>query len=306
MIYKDLLEKYEPEIKAEFENIFHKCLKNQAHPCELLVWKENGFYDESLKDFKNLNGVKLSPYVIGPGRSGHSEMTHYDFINQYRQTNISDITYEEYVKKVAFDQSRKKEIEELEYFESTAIQIEMLIYLKIWEADLFIKKFYELARIINGEHYDWHFKVAESLRDKNATGTRQDIIRKKIRDAFKKEAPFLSDLITSIYKTQIRNSIAHSNYSIMGRTIDLNNYIKNDPASQLHGVSFDQWHEIFNKLILLHNYYLWLTNHCNDYYAYNALNGKMIEIMITKDSGEKRYSELEYRKEFNDWKFKHT
>jgi hypothetical protein len=304
MIFTDLLSKYGKELHSEFESILNLCFENQFHKGDLLLWKENGFIQEELLNFKTSDGKKFSPHVIGPGISGHSEFTHYDFINQYRHSNISNISYPGYLEKVKYSPEKKDEIDKLLSFENTSIQIEMLIYLKIWEADLMIKKLYELTRIINGETYDWYFSVAESSRDKSATGTRQDIIRKLIRDKIAPKTQFFSDWITSIYKTQIRNTIAHSNYSISGRTISLNNFIKEDPASQLHSLTFDEWHEIFHKLLLMHNEYLWLGNTINSIYADKFKKGEKIEILITEKNGKQYTHELDYRLEFNDWHYK--
>ncbi len=304
MIFKDLIEKFNNELHPEFEKILDLGFSNQCHPGEMLLWKINGFYDDSLAGIQPNEGRKFNPHVIGPGIEGHSEQTHYDFINQYRHSNISEIKFSEYLDRVKYTPEKKEEIDKIVSFESISIQIEMLIYLKIWEADLMIKKFYELARILNGEPYDWYFKVAESSRDKKSTGTRQEIIRKLIRDKFSGHSDFLKDWITSIYKTQIRNSIAHSNYSIIGRNINLNNYIKNDQAAQLNNFTFDEWHNIFHKLLILHNEYIWLGNTINEIYADKYLKGERIEILITEINGKQYTFELDYDENYKIWRYK--
>jgi len=304
MIFIDLIKKFSNELHPEFQEILTLGFTNQFHPSDMLLWKINGFYDDYLADMKPNEKTKLNPHVIGPGIEGHSEQTHYDFINQYRHSNFSEYNFTEYLKKVKYDPEKKEEIDKLISFESISIQIEMLIYLKIWEADLMIKKLYELTRILNGEPYDWYFRVAESSRDKNSTGTRQEIIRKLIRDKLDKRSDFLKDWITSIYKTQIRNSIAHSNYSIIGRNINLNNYIGNDQAAQLHNIEFDEWHNIFHKLLILHNEYIWLGNTINDIYAERYLNDEKIEILITEKNGKQYSFELDYDAKYKIWRYK--
>lgn len=304
MIFIDLIRGFGEKLHPEFYKILDLGLSSQFHPSDMLLWKINGFYDDYLAGIKPNEKTKLNPHVIGPGMAGHSEQTHYEFINQYRHSNISNYTFSEYVDKVKYDPEKKEEIDDLVSFESISIQIEMLIYLKIWKADLMIKKLYELTRILNGEPYDWYFRVAESSRDKNSTGTRQEIIRKLIRDKLDKRSDFLKEWITSIYKTQIRNSIAHSNYSIIGRTINLNNYIKNDPAAQLQNIEFNEWHNIFHKLLLLHNEYIWLGNTINDIYAKKYSNGETIEILITEKSGKQYVLELDYDPKYKIWRYK--
>jgi hypothetical protein len=73
-------------------------------------------------------------------------------------------------------EERQKEIDELTKIESYSIQMEMLIYLKIWEADLFIKKMYQLVRLNEGQAYDWHFGISESNLANGKTGNRDIII----------------------------------------------------------------------------------------------------------------------------------
>jgi hypothetical protein len=179
----------------------------------------------------------------------------------------------------------------------------MMIYLKIWEADMTIKKLYEFVRILSGEHYDWYFKISESARDKGAL-TRQQIIRKLVRSKVDKISPILSKLIMDTYNTQIRNSIAHSNFYMAGRNIGLNNYIEEDKANQLHNVSFDEWINIFHKTIILYNELIWLSNQTNIIYGDRALSGETIEIQITEKIRKPYNLELEYRGAYKDWHFK--
>lgn len=305
MIFIDQLKEREKILNPEFENLLDLALNNQSHIGDLLLLKINGFYDESFAGFTTDNGKKLNPHVIGPGSSGHSESTHYSFIHKYRTTNIYESSYSEYLKKHEWSSEGSKEIDELVELEETGIQLEMLIYLKFWEADMVIKKLYQFMRIINGEHYDWHFKIQESSRDKNCTGSRQDLIRLKVRDRLKDYSTLFYDLIHKTYKTQLRNSIAHSNYSFLGRNIDLNNFIKDDPYSQLHGLTFDEWIDIFHNTIVLHNQYIRMNNMINDFYADLALkNGNEMEIRITEKDGKQYFLYVEYRPEWQDWKYK--
>jgi hypothetical protein len=178
----------------------------------------------------------------------------------------------------------------------------MLVYLKFWEADMIIKKLYQFVRILYGEPYDWYFKVQESSRDKNASGSRQDIIRLKIRDRLQKHSQIVCDLITNTYKTQIRNSIAHSNYSFLGRNIHPNNFIKGDPFAKLRYITFDDWIDIFHNTLVLHNQYIRMNNEINNFYAGIAKkNGNEMEIRITEKNGKHYPVILEYRPEWEDW-----
>ena len=294
MLFKELLFKYDHEIKLAFDKLFKQCLKNQNHEGNLLLLYTNGYSDKTPKHLYAKNKKDEYSYFIGLDHIGLSEDTHYEFIRQYRELNISLDDYETFKNKLDKDNR-------LSLKENISIQIEMLIYLKIFESDLFIKSLYEISRIVNGLNYDWHFKIAESSRDKDSTGTRQEIIRKKIRDKLKSQAADVSSILTSIYKTQIRNSIAHSNYSILNRTIHLNNYIENDKASQLKNITFDKWNEIFHRLMIFYNYYIDFMNRCHNYYRQKVMFGEKMKVLVTEQSGEEYEIELKYRAQFEDW-----
>ncbi|MBN1639498.1 MAG: hypothetical protein JW866_11050 [Ignavibacteriales bacterium] len=279
---------------------------NQSHSGNLLLCFLNGFYSEIVANKNSQNCEKLSPYCFGPNWEGYSEQTHYDFINLYRRYFCCNAPSKEYLKQVKYSPERIEIINKLSSDEGLTIQVEMLIYLKFWEMDMVIKKLYELTRIINGEDYDWHFKIAESNRDDKATGKRQDIIRILIRKRIKEKSPLLSKWIIQSYNTQIRNSIAHSNFSIHNRFIQLNNYIEKDPESQIFGITFDEWYKIFHKTLVLHNELIWLKNRVFEHYAQKYLQGEIIEIQITEIEEKKRYGQLEYRKEVKDWVWKNN
>ncbi len=223
MIFKEILFETEDVIRPEMQRLIELANKNQNHQGDLLLLYVNGFYDESLLGFKGRN-----PHVVGPGLEGHSEHTHYRFIHEYRTNNISEFSYEEYLEMVKFKNKKYTEQQEkLKFDEEISVQAEMLIYLKFWESDLIIKRLYQLARLLDGEPYDWYFKLSSNHFVENTTGARHIIIRELIRDRIEPHSQIIADLIRNTYKTQIRNAIAHSNYWIINRRIALTNYEKN-------------------------------------------------------------------------------
>lgn len=305
MIFIDKLKEFDEKLGTEFDRLINLVQKKQPHFGDLLLIYMNGFYNETILQFNQRSEKKYNPHMIGPGNMGHSEIAHYSFIHKYITTHISNVTYPDYLKLHQWTPEKREEIEKLLDIEETSIQLEMLIYLKFWEADLVIKKLYQFVRLLNGESYDWYFKVQESSRDKDCTGSRQDIVRLKIRDRLKAISPILYGLINSTYKTQIRNSIAHSNYSFQGRQINLNNKIKNDPAAQLHRVTFDEWVDIFHGTIALHNQYVKMNNMINDIYTKRVKNGEnKVEVMITEKDNNKYPLYVEYIEELKDWKYR--
>ncbi len=282
--------------------MFNAILKSQTHHGDLLLIDINGFYDPEINTWTNV--PQISPYVIGLSKEGHSEKLHYEFIHNYRTNAISEISHPDYLKELEWAPEKKEQIEIAQKSEGITIQLEMLLYLKIWEADAFIKRFYQLTRLVNGEEYDWHFKIQESSRDNNSTGSRQDIIRKLVRERLKNKYPAIYNSIKKCYKTQIRNSIAHSNYSFQSRYIHLNNFIQDDPYSQLKSISFDDWIDLFHETLVLHNHYIGFFNRVKEHYAKLAEEQNLlIEIRVNKHYPSKttELKDLKYRPEFKDW-----
>jgi hypothetical protein len=302
MLFVDILKKYENPINESFDKLVETALSNQSHPGDMLIWVENGFYNEDVLKFKGRNNMTLNPHVVGPGEIGHSESAHYRFIHQYRQAYLSDIPYADYITKHEYSPERREEIEKLVEFEESTINLEMLVYLKFWESDSILKKLYELVRIANSETYDWYFKIAESNRDPDATGTRQDIVRKMIRDRIKDKCPDLYEAIKFSYKTQIRNAIAHSKYSFQQRNIHLHNFIEQDQHSQISNIPFDEWIEIFHKTILIHNQYIHAHNRVREHYKRLAeQSDNLFPILITEKSGKQYEFPLQFRPDAGFW-----
>ncbi len=304
MIFKDMLSENAKKIDSEFSKLLEIAFHHSVHKGDLLLVYLNGFYDPKMLEWNERNSPKLNPHVIGVGQAGQSEGLHYEFIHKYRMENFHTLTHSEYLNQLVWSPEKKEDIEKLIFKEEHSIQLEMLIYLKVWEADLLIKRFYQLTRLLYGESYDWYFKISNSSRDAEANGTRQEIWRKKIRNRIRKYSPFLEDFIKETYKTQIRNSIAHSNYSFLGRNIHLNNFIKGDPASQLSVITFDEWAKIFHNTLLLHNQYIIFNNAIDLFYGNHAKSTNVVlPILVTEKDGTQYELPLEYRTEYNDWHF---
>jgi len=303
MIFDDLLEEKAKIIVPEFKKLFFDALQRQTHEGDLLLVEINGFYNPEVYKWTNI--PDKNPYMIGFGKDGHSDMMHQRFINDYRRNNIAKETYPEYLKKFEFSEERIQETRLLEEKESMQIQLQMLIYLKIWESDLFIKRLYQITNLINGEDYDWHFKIKGYNREKEiSTGTRETIIRKKVRDRLKSLYPGIASAISNAYKTQIRNAIAHSTYFCVGRHIHLTNYDEGDPSSQIEVLSFDDWNSLFHDTIVLYNQMIGLSIWTDNFYAKVAEKHDLqMQIRVSRKDPEEKivYTMLTYRPYFHDW-----
>lgn len=303
MLFQQILNKKHENLWAEFEKLYHLILANQTHDGDLLLVHLNGFYNAEVKTWDNLE-EKMSPYVFGPSHEGHSEHTHYDFIGHYVMNNTIEEDREKYLEKFVYSEERKKEIDDLNFNESISIQTEMLIYLKIWESDMFIKKFYQLSNLLKKNAYDWHFSLMNSSRAGGKSLSRDNIIRKKIRDQFAQDVPNIAASFKRAYNVQIRNAIAHSQYSILGRNIQLNNYIKEDPFAQIRGLSFEDWTDIFHETIVLYTVYHKFLRQVNENYGTVAMqNNNVFPIRISREDPipETQYMLLHYRDYFKDW-----
>ncbi len=305
MLFTDLLNKKTQELEPEFDKLFKDILANQTHEGDLLLVRVNGFYHTEAKNWDS--EFSKNPYMIGPNTEGHSDLLHYKFIHDYRQNSISDISYTDYLKKHEWSEEKMEEINLLTEKEGMSIQLEMLIYLKIWEADLFIKKLYQFTRLSLGEPYDWHFKITESNRNKEGTtGKRDEIIRNKIRDKLEQNYPKLYAAIKNAFKTQLRNCIAHSTYFFGGRYIHTNNYIKNDLSAQIEVLPFNDWIDMFHDTMIIYNQLIRFNHLIDNLYSQAAYDHDLLfQIRLNRIDPEEKteYYFLKYRPEFNDWGF---
>ncbi|KKX46971.1 hypothetical protein [Sphingobacterium sp. IITKGP-BTPF85] len=303
MLFKELLDSKYRELRIEFDKLYQLILERQTHDSDLLLVHLNGFYNPEVYSWDNLK-EKMSPYMFGINHDGHSENTHHSFIGQYIKHNISLETLGNHLLNLEYSEEKRVEIDRLNFDEAISIQTEMLIYLKIWESDTFIKKFFQLANLSVGGDYDWHYKLQTTSREKGATGTRDFIIRTKIRDKFKASIPRIYNSFKNSYSFQIRNSIAHSQYSILGRSILLNNYVKEDLYSQLRNQSFEEWTERFHETLVFYTLYHELLDVINDNYGILASqmdNAIPIRISRKDPKEEIEYRTIHYRSVFKDW-----
>lgn len=300
MLFRDKLKEISKPLETEFEKLFALALENQTHDGDLLLVCVNGSVIPNLNSFVDSEGINYGNYVTGPNTSGLADSTHYNFIHQYR-SNIYPMKLVEYQKLHIWSKERQQEIDDLRKAEELSIHLETLVYLKIWEGDYFSKIWYHFVQCILGKPYNWHYKIKSSNRSEGIA-VRQELIRIHIRDAIKPFSEPVYNAFKIAYNTQIRNSIAHSNFSFLGRNIHPNNFIENDRSHQLHSLKFDEWIDMFHSTIVLHNFYIKLKNKISEYYGQIYLNSQIPqEIRIIKDDGGTIYSYLKYRPEYQDW-----
>lgn len=226
MLYEDTFISLEKEVEAIVQHLFELAYKNQTHDGDMFLVLEHGFYQ---KDFERMG----APYSIGPNDIGFAEFTMNKFFNSHMSTTIKSGERISIINDILAEKGYLHNTEEY------SVNIEMLMYLKFWESDIILKRLYQLTLLATQKDYDWykefHWKgklmshILESLQ----------IINPNIFDFFNK-----------VYKSQIRNAIAHSDFSIMfRRQINLINFDSNN--NLIHAISFEEWENYIHYTVLI-------------------------------------------------------
>lgn len=113
---------------------------------------------------------------------------------------------------------------------------------------MLIKIMKQLVNLANGNTYDFYLNIPKHNRD----GSKQEIIRKQIRDEAKVICPDFYNIVKDTYLTQLRNAIAHSQYYISGKDIVYLNYSKNKKAHcPINSLSFKEWAKYIHNTLLI-------------------------------------------------------
>src|SRR6185437_3779327 len=279
MLYKETLDLIRPIAAEAINELFYIAFKNQVHAQDLLIVIENGSYKPDMLNFKP---TPLLPYVIGPAEEGFCEQTMYDFYHSYR-TKV-------YPRQETHERLNKKDKEVIEMEEMT-IQLELMIYQKFWETDLILKRLYQLTQLALGKQYEWEFSI-------NNFSSRQALIREKVRDELKTVCPKMYSFIKSIYRSQLRNAAAHTQYSFhpMSRIMHFTN---TEPRTQpLRVLSFDDWEQYIHGVIMLYNEMIRAKNEYGSIYAATAQKAGGKLPIFFPGKGEYMYV---YDPEFKRW-----
>lgn len=108
-----------------------------------------------------------------------------------------------------------------------------------------LTKLYHYTQLALGKPFHWQYRIDPDTK-------RHKLIREEIRDPLESVCPKYFQLLKKMYKSQIRNAVAHSQYYITGHNIGFTNYEKGTYAD-LTQKPFDWWEEIFHTVILFYN-----------------------------------------------------
>jgi hypothetical protein len=217
-----------PRVESAVKELFETARKNQTHPGDIILFCENGHYDDKVPP-------GCLPYLIGPGLEGVVESDRLDFFKSYLTLRLEDAFNKE------TSPERKLELRKL------SIHLELMIYAHFWESSYNLRALKQLANLVDSRDYDWNIKIPE-------TG-KYDFIKKEIRGVFEKHGLNIAEVIAESYLSQIRNAFAHCQYFFGGKTIIFVNYDPIEPWSR-EKISFDDWEKRFSLSALLDEHIL--------------------------------------------------
>lgn len=288
MLFEETLNKKFPYVREAIDELISTAFNNQTHQQDVLLIINHSFYNDTISK-KFLDTHNLSEFASGPADIGRSEETNYEFIAWYFNNHQ--------LNRAKFIEEQKKD-NELKKLEELSINIEKTIYLKFWEADMIIKYLYQLSLLCRGLNYDWYFKVPNYSRE----GSKQDIIRIEIRDKLKNICPKFYNLIKETYSSQLRNAIAHSQYSIWNRNIKYLNYSKNQKNyAEINTLTFDEWAEYFHNTILIYKLLKEGLATAKDMYYNMTLEKGSLDTRITRIEKKEMYIKLYLRNGYHEW-----
>jgi hypothetical protein len=299
MLFNDILNQKYDAFKPLFDQLFELAISNQTHSGDLLLAMEHA----SLRDEPDYDdGGKMKMfYRIGTDMDYHCETANHDFIKHYIKGTVG-MPFADYRELHENPEKRPEEIDLILAEETTTIQVEMLIYLKIWEGETFLKKMYQVSRLISGLDYDWHLALGYGSNKSPGEMERWEILR-GLKQNLLENLPDLHAVIERNHRSQLRNAIAHSQYAMLNRYIMLNNY-KAGKAGHRHGLDFNEWVDVFHETLTIFTLYEMLFNRIREHYYQESLPfNKKKEVRVNRlyPNTASFLSVLHRREYFKDW-----
>jgi len=282
MVRNDSLMQCEKEVKEALQEFFNLCINNMLHDGELLVCYQNGFVDWD------------SNPCVGPGIDG---IHNFPKINSIIFKGIGEITSDNDY----FMKEGNMFFNGISTFEKN-IDEQKKTYIDIWENTYFLTIFTQLIHLLNNEHYDWYLETSKLPPNGKSKHIREEIIKKLIK------SPKLYNLIRIAYKAQIRNAIAHSQYTLVQGGIMYKNY-KSDKYSNIEGLLFEDWEKIYIYTYLIFTGIFQILKQINRdrYIPYSKCSpNKGIQILIPNKEKKWIESYIYPDKKEETWRFVKT
>jgi len=204
--------------------LYETAIQNQKNPNDIVLFLTNAHFGQAVP------GV-CGKFRVGPGVEGIDDYPRIQFLIDYLQSGNESIV-----------QSSWTQIE-LEKHLKYTINLELMIYTHLWEAERSLRLLKQLANLLSGRAYAWEEEIPWQ--------TKHEFIRYEIKDVFLNFNLDSGNLIQESYHSQLRNAFAHGHYSFHEIShIKLNNY--RGESWELKAISFDEWEDRFLKSALLH------------------------------------------------------
>lgn len=262
MLYDELLKGSMEKVKPIISSLFETAFKKQSHNGDILLVINHAFLN-------TLNYQGSSKYKMGLGDEGIAWTSFTEYFQWYltNHTLPGDPTE---LKKTF------KENKDWRRGESIITQFELMLFLKLWECDYFLKILFNLCRLANGHSYCWD----KNMKHKKAA----KLIENEIIQKTSKVCPPFSKILYESYNRQIRNAIAHSQFKVNQGNLNLLNIDKVEENS-LRNITLEKWETMFHNSIAI---YLSVLRHLKEYHLVykNQLSSKNDIIQVRFDGEE--------------------
>ncbi|MCK4226108.1 hypothetical protein KAX29_04370 [candidate division WOR-3 bacterium] len=266
MIRQERLKELAPIVEKAVIEAFELARKNEKNPNDFVLFLENSYK-------LNHSNEGWSPYSLGPGLDWICDKDRRKFF-----VDMIRLPFE--VQYNALKNEEKKE-----KIRKFSIHLELMVYTHAWESIPNLRDLKHLANFIESKPYDWELEVS-TYKDQKS---KQDFIRKDIRNIFQKMDLKIANVMTSSYHSQLRNAFAHSQYAFFQDRIRLGNYSQED--WQMESISFDEWEDRFMWTVLLFDMIL---RKKQEYKKTIAEENDYIEVWEPNDKGGYKKSILVY------------
>lgn len=251
------------EVQRAVSQLLEVCQAKQDDPGDLLL---------ALIHATNRSTTQ-SP-AVGFTFESHAAREQDNFITEFRKSPGIMVSAENYAKI-----TERKDYKA----EGICVQMEMMAYLKFWEADLYQRMMLHLSRISLGRPFNWSLRISDNT-SKNWNSVRAKLGR---------DCGPLKRIISAAYSHDIRNCIAHSQYFFTERIVTL---LSNEGVPLEIDLNFDSWRDRFTKTLLFHNQLVVQRDR-----VLRELSGEPREIKVIRADGTEYRLALCWQAIANQW-----
>lgn len=158
------------------------------------------------------------------------------------------------------------------------INLQMMIYTHIWESKLFLKRLIRIANIMSYNGYIWDIPfVRKNKKDREVEVKKGQLIKDTILPLFKNSDSRLYEFLSSCYNSDLRNSFAHSMYTIDENCKKINTIERTFDGFE-SSIDFAEWETLFIKIALVGSQARLITIYNVMTPEEKAINGSLLEL----------------------------